>query len=496
MLEQVNLEGNRLMNRLAAFLYALSCLCAFSISVIAPGSACAQSRRVSPNASRTNSTSAPTDLGFTAAALYDEANTYAEKKLQELEREKKPYGQRRIEEITGEQRRLAARHATLLSGRSTLAGEDLYYLGLLHALAENEDAALDALSRYLESKPSSREQAQTARGTTVIAYARKGLFKEAERALADYLSQEPVKLRERSNIERELAWAYRQVKNLERAAAHAEQAFKAATPGLQDVTSISSARDRTFLAGDELVNILVEMRDMERAVVVLEEMRRMGLEIQSLRFYRESTTRLVNLLVESGRKMAATQALTDSLAYASSLKGSNFRDAVQDFLKGKQKQLRVLGEAAPELLIAKWLDQTPATLASLRGRVVLLDFWANWCGPCLDAFPALNTLQEDYKDKGLVVLGVTKFYGQADGYTDVDHDFELSFLQRFKRAHRVSYSFAVADKDDNHRNYGVKEIPTTVLIDRKGVVRMIDVGSGDDAELRAMIEKLLAEGNK
>ena len=164
-------------------------------------------------------------------------------------------------------------------------------------------------------------------------------------------------------------------------------------------------------------------------------------------------------------------------------------------LKRREKHYKLLGGVAPELAaIDRWFPGTPQTLASLRGRVVMLDFWATWCAPCIDAFPSLIEWHQNYKQNGLEILGVTKYQGTAEGFP-VDNAAEIEFLQRFKKVQRLPYDFVVAKDNTNQIVYGAGAIPTAVLIDRKGVIRYIETGSSRsrEEEIRVEIEKLLAE---
>src|SRR6266498_3101266 len=106
-----------------------------------------------------------------------------------------------------------------------------------------------------------------------------------------------------------------------------------------------------------------------------------------------------------------------------------------------------------------------------------------------DAYGKLN-----YKDKGLVILGVTDYYGQADG-REVTPEQELDYLRDFKKRNHLPYGFVIADSRANDLNYGVFSIPMSFLIDRHGSVRFISIGAGEQeiSTLGKMIKKLLDE---
>ena len=123
----------------------------------------------------------------------------------------------------------------------------------------------------------------------------------------------------------------------------------------------------------------------------------------------------------------------------------------------------------------------PPSIATLRGHVILLDFWATWCGPCRVVVPKLGALQARYGAQGLDVLGVS---------TEEAQDVAL-FAQRMD----VRYAVAIDKHAETTRSYGVVSLPTLVVIDKRGVVRDVSVGydQGREAQVEALVQQLLAE---
>jgi len=142
-----------------------------------------------------------------------------------------------------------------------------------------------------------------------------------------------------------------------------------------------------------------------------------------------------------------------------------------------------VGANAPTAAMPRLDDSGKSvTLASMRGKVVYVDFWASWCVPCRISMPTLDRLFKENAARGFEVVGVNK---------DVRSDDAERFLKR------VPVSFVlVADSSDNlAKAFDVKTMPSGYLIDRKGVVRHIHGGftrSTSDA-LAEQVEKLLAE---
>ncbi len=126
------------------------------------------------------------------------------------------------------------------------------------------------------------------------------------------------------------------------------------------------------------------------------------------------------------------------------------------------------------------------SLASLRGKVVLLHFWASWCPPARESLPAVQALYAKYRPYGLVVLGISD-----------DKSYTAKGVPAAVKRYGLTYP-TVTSPDGNKRifnRYGVDATPTVFLIDRRGRIRwyMVGYSSDDDAELERAVYRLLAE---
>src|SRR5687768_4528816 len=142
----------------------------------------------------------------------------------------------------------------------------------------------------------------------------------------------------------------------------------------------------------------------------------------------------------------------------------------QDIIAGR-KQSDLVGQQAAPLHIDAWINGKPLTDDDLKGKVVILDFWAVWCGPCIATFPHLREWQEQYGDKGLVIVGVTKYYNfrwdeetkrPAKADEDVDPEDEAAMLVKFAESHSLKHRFAIQESSELSSFYGVKGIPQIV----------------------------------
>ena len=190
----------------------------FTIILISAFNSFAQSRRVNPNrpplAPPVNSVAAETS-DLTAEQMFTEASTYAMTKYAEYEQKKITYNKTLHEKTQRDQKQLAAKYATVLALRQNLTNDDIYHLGMLNWVAENFENADETMRKYLASEDKTADKAQTARSVLVVVAARRKNFDEAEKVLAEYLNNDPIRMRERAKMDTELAVVYREDKKLD-----------------------------------------------------------------------------------------------------------------------------------------------------------------------------------------------------------------------------------------------------------------------------------------
>jgi thiol-disulfide isomerase/thioredoxin len=144
------------------------------------------------------------------------------------------------------------------------------------------------------------------------------------------------------------------------------------------------------------------------------------------------------------------------------------------------------GKPAPPVEFARWLGPRPPTLAALRGRPVLLFFWAHWCPDCKAQAASLAKLREVARD--LVLLGPTKPYGYTARGEEAAPEAEVAYIEKVRRqSYGALPEMAVPVGDAPFQAYGASTTPTLVLIDRAGIVRWYHPGAVAEAELMARV---------
>lgn len=145
-------------------------------------------------------------------------------------------------------------------------------------------------------------------------------------------------------------------------------------------------------------------------------------------------------------------------------------------------QQLLVGHPAPDFE-GTLLDGSSFKLSDLRGKVVLLDFWATWCGPCVQAIPHIQKIAETFADKPVAVVGMNR-----DNQGSEDH------IRRFLEKKKITFPQFLDFEGAAAEAYGVTGIPCTVLIDARGIVQHVSVGfmPGHEKDLTEHIETLLA----
>ncbi|MCK5001017.1 MAG: TlpA family protein disulfide reductase [Anaerohalosphaera sp.] len=145
----------------------------------------------------------------------------------------------------------------------------------------------------------------------------------------------------------------------------------------------------------------------------------------------------------------------------------------------KEKGKFVLGRACPPIRF-KSVNNRPVRLDDMKGKVVLVDFWATWCGPCVKEMPTVIQAYEELHDDGFEIIGISL-------------DKESGKLRKFVSDNKMAWEQFFDGKGWNNKFatfYGVRSVPTTILVDKKGVVRYINMRG---ESMISAIKVLLAE---
>jgi cytochrome c biogenesis protein CcmG/thiol:disulfide interchange protein DsbE len=127
------------------------------------------------------------------------------------------------------------------------------------------------------------------------------------------------------------------------------------------------------------------------------------------------------------------------------------------------------------------LNGKQVSLSDFKGKVVILDFWATWCPPCVKEVPHFVALYEQYKDKGFAIVGIS-----------VDRA-GISVVKSFVEKYRVNYPVLMTDRQVEKAYGDITSIPTTFVIDSAGNIRRTYVGYRDKAVFEADVKTFLAE---
>ena len=150
------------------------------------------------------------------------------------------------------------------------------------------------------------------------------------------------------------------------------------------------------------------------------------------------------------------------------------------------------GKQAPDFTLSN-LQGQPVSLANFRGKAVMINFWATWCGPCKIETPWLVQLREKYAPQGFEVLGVSS---QGDDVTPKDKtawDKDKADIAKFAQQDKLPYPVLLGGDSIAKPYGGVEDLPTSFFVNRKGVVVAAVMGLTSESELEANIQKALKD---
>jgi thiol-disulfide isomerase/thioredoxin len=150
------------------------------------------------------------------------------------------------------------------------------------------------------------------------------------------------------------------------------------------------------------------------------------------------------------------------------------------------------GKAAPELDAREWIGAKPPTLASFKGKPVLLFFWAHWCPDCKAEAPIIARLMQTYGPKGLALMAPTRYYGYTAANENATPQVEKPYIASIQKQYYAMLGAVPTPLSNaNFVTYGGASTPTLALVDRAGIVRWYHPGAAQEGEIATRIEAVI-----
>ncbi len=194
-----------------------------------------------------------------------------------------------------------------------------------------------------------------------------------------------------------------------------------------------------------------------------------------------------------GQAMAARGERSSAVAFLERQLASYRNTVIAERIAKNINLLSLTGKPAPPLNAREWIGAArPPSLASLRGKPVLLFFWAHWCPDCKAQAPILADLMRRYGPRGLTLVAPTRYYGYVEEGRDAPPAAEKPYIQQIRdRFYSQLGAAPMPLSNDIFLAYGCSSTPTLALVDKQGLVRWYHPGAATEAELIREIEKVL-----
>ncbi|HVT12019.1 MAG TPA: TlpA disulfide reductase family protein [Fimbriimonadaceae bacterium] len=305
--------------------------------------------------------------------------------------------------------------------------------------------------------------------------------RDAEKILLGYISSkpEPAKLFQAETMLLAASWVVRDDKTAS-AALHDMKPYDEASAISRASYVATYAPHLTNVMGDDEAVALIDkaIADVDTASLSDEA----KINFSTVRY--AGALGKIDIYSQAGQKDKALATIDEALKTAT--------PSHRLHLQTTRNQLSLVGGPPPALKLDRGYGVFSG-FAALKGKVVVLDFFAHWCEPCKLEFPEMKKMADDLKDKGLEVVGVTTYYEfYKDRSKRLTADEEFAKMADFIKEQNITWPVAFGGQE-NFSAYGATAIPFVVAVGRDGVVRQVDIGYSKDsfAKFRKEVEALL-----
>jgi thiol-disulfide isomerase/thioredoxin len=185
-------------------------------------------------------------------------------------------------------------------------------------------------------------------------------------------------------------------------------------------------------------------------------------------------------------------ARTEAVAFLRKELGTYKGTSIEKRIQKNINLLSLEGQPAPAIESAEYLGPKPPSVEALKGKVVLMFFWAHWCGDCKRQGPILAELASKYRDQGLVIFAPTMRFGYVAGGKSAPADEEMRYIDEVRQKfYPVLAGQPIPVSEATHLRFGVSTTPTLVLVDRAGIIRLYHPGQMPMETLEPLVRSLL-----